>query len=220
MLDIVVKSFHAATRMTRPNGTKPEHYELKRPHESLGCSSFLSRSSSYSSLFAHSHLFAFPPIRIQVHSSRESPPSAYVLSCRLPFRCPVPNSSLLSKGPDGILKIETNGIHSSSSGPLARPGIDQVELQAAPTGDTIGSRAIASSPDLHSWPGFGIIHPSFGHPLQQPRKKSAWILMRTTNRQAAVFDSSELHVRQIIQKRASSFVDRRDLMAKMIRKVS
>ncbi|POW05462.1 hypothetical protein PSTT_09707 [Puccinia striiformis] len=35
MLDIVVKSFHAATRMTRPNGTKPEHYELKRPHESL-----------------------------------------------------------------------------------------------------------------------------------------------------------------------------------------
>ncbi|KAI9626263.1 hypothetical protein KEM48_010514 [Puccinia striiformis f. sp. tritici PST-130] len=100
MLDIVVKSFHAATRMTRPNGTKPEHYELKRPHESLG----------------------------------------------LPFRCPVPNSSLLSKGPDGILKIETNGIHSSSSGPLARPGIDQVELQAAPTGDTIGSRAIASSP--------------------------------------------------------------------------
>ncbi|KAH9449976.1 hypothetical protein Pst134EA_026688 [Puccinia striiformis f. sp. tritici] len=174
MLDIVVKSFHAATRMTRPNGTKPEHYELKRPHESLG----------------------------------------------LPFRCPVPNSSLLSKGPDGILKIETNGIHSSSSGPLARPGIDQVELQAAPTGDTIGSRAIASSPDLHSWPGFGIIHPSFGHPLQQPRKKSAWILMRTTNRQAAVFDSSELHVRQIIQKRASSFVDRRDLMAKMIRKVS
>ncbi|WAQ82704.1 hypothetical protein PtA15_3A68 [Puccinia triticina] len=145
------------------------------------------------------------------------------------IRCPKPHPDALSKGQDRM-KIERKlyNLLGNFTGPKAVPA----ELQEAFPGGRFRPFSAVEIKDQPSEAERLLPPPEWNWSQtrtvilfddvmsKMPRKGFGKILKRTTNRQAAVLDSSALHVQEIIRKHTIRFVDRRDMLETKIWKLN
>ncbi|KAA1138839.1 hypothetical protein PGTUg99_020211 [Puccinia graminis f. sp. tritici] len=145
------------------------------------------------------------------------------------IKCPKPHPDALSKGQDRM-KIERKlyNLLGNFTGPKSVP----VELQEAFPGGRFRPFSAVEIKDQPSeaerllpppewnWSQTRTIILFDDVMSKMPRKGIGKILKRTTNRQAAVLDSSALHVQEIIRKHTVRFVDRRDMLETKIWKLN
>ncbi|KAH9470546.1 hypothetical protein Pst134EA_007795 [Puccinia striiformis f. sp. tritici] len=145
------------------------------------------------------------------------------------IRCPKPHPDALSKGPVRM-KIEKKfstllgNLHGARSVPVelqeAFPGGRFRPFSAVEIKDQPSEAERLLPPPEWNWSQTRTIIIFDDVMSKIPRKGLGKILKRTTNRQAAVLDSSALHVQEIIRKHTIRFVDRRDMLENKIWKLN